>query len=103
MVRLASGALVDPGVPLAAPAANLGLRPEHLTLTAPDVGLMAGRVAEIEYLGSDLSLFVDAGPEGRINVRVPGQVRVTPGETVGLGFSPAFAHLFDAQGQRVGP
>jgi multiple sugar transport system ATP-binding protein len=103
MVRPAGGAPFDPGGPLAAPAVHLGLRPEHLTLTAPEAGRMAGRVAEIEYLGSDLSLFVDAGAAGRIIVRAPGHLRVTPDQTVGLGFSPALAHLFDAQGHRVGP
>ena len=101
MITLAGGARVDPGRPLPRPVARIGLRPEDLRLTAPGAGVIDGRIEVNEYLGADNSIFVDAGPAGRINLRADGMLRPMEGEAVGLAFDPARAHCFDAGGQRV--
>ena len=79
--------------------AEVGLRPEDLRI-APD-GPIRGRVDALEYHGADLSVFVDCGPAGRVNLRAPGMVGIAEGDDVTLGFDPARAHFFDFSGQRL--
>ncbi len=100
-VRLAEGALVDPGRELARPAAFLGVRPEHLQLADPETSLLRGTIGANEYLGADNSVFVDAGLAGRINLRAPGAARPGAGAQAGIAISPGMAHFFDADGQRL--
>ena len=79
-------------------AVHLGLRPEDIRLVEPGGGQISGRIDFNEYLGADNSVFVDAGPLGRINVRVPGGQFPRPGDTVGIEVAPEHLHLFDVEG-----
>ena len=81
----------------------IGLRPEHLRMTAPEDGLFQGRVEVNEYLGTDNSIYVDAGPLGRINLRAESNVNVSEGEMIGLRFKPSDCHFFNTEGLRCQP
>ncbi|MEM7565734.1 MAG: sn-glycerol-3-phosphate ABC transporter ATP-binding protein UgpC, partial [Pseudomonadota bacterium] len=61
----------QPGLPLDAPASvtHLGVRPEHITLTAPDRGHVSGTVRIAEYLGADIFAHIDCGTAGTLVVR----------------------------------
>ncbi|MBW7922651.1 MAG: ABC transporter ATP-binding protein [Rubellimicrobium sp.] len=80
-------------------AAQVGLRPEDITLAAD--GPLSGRIAAIEYHGADLSAFVDCGPAGVLTVRAPGLVAPREGDGVKLAFGMAQLHAFDAVGNRI--
>jgi sn-glycerol 3-phosphate transport system ATP-binding protein len=79
---------------------TLGVRPEHLRLTAPDAGLPV-RVDAIEYLGAE-SMLVCAHGASRIVVRQAGRARVAAGDPVGLAWQAADEHHFDSEsGHRI--
>ncbi len=98
-VHLAGGGIL----PFAAPAAlaQVGLRPEHLSITAPGTGQVQGQVAMVEYHGPTLSISVDAGVDGKIMAFAPPGVSVRQGEMVALTLNPMALHLFDGSGQRI--
>ncbi|WP_075219074.1 ABC transporter ATP-binding protein [Acuticoccus yangtzensis] len=105
--RVADGRIVLEGHAGAAaegapPAATqLGVRPEHVALVAPEGAEVTGTVEVSEYLGADVMLFVDCGALGVLNVRHVGDIRVKPGETVGLSFPAAHRYFFDADGKAI--
>ena len=80
-------------------AVKLGIRPEHITLTAPGGGLLDGVVDVVEYLGADTFLIVDCGESGKVTVRATGETAHQYGDKVGLGFQPEDAHFFREDGQ----
>ena len=77
---------------------TLGVRPEDLTIS--DEGQLKGQVTHVEHLGGDTNVLVNVD-EHIITLRLFGQHPVKVGETIGLGFDPARAYLFDQNGQRV--
>jgi len=77
---------------------TLGVRPEDLTIS--DDGQLKGQVTHVEHLGGDTNVLVNVD-EHIITLRLFGQHPVKVGETIGLGFDPARAYLFDQNGQRV--
>jgi multiple sugar transport system ATP-binding protein len=91
-----------PGLSVPAEVAELGLRPEDLTLVPPGEGLLAGEALLVEHLGSDVfaQLQIPGLPEP-VMVRLPGQAALRRGEAVGLRFGAAEAHLFAADGARL--
>jgi ABC-type sugar transport system ATPase subunit len=92
-----------PGLAAAGEVAELGLRPEDLTLASPPDGLLAGETLIVEHLGSDVfaQVLVPGLPEP-VMVRLPGQAPLRRGEAVGLRFGAAEAHLFGPDGARLG-
>ncbi|MBE9638252.1 ABC transporter ATP-binding protein [Salipiger mangrovisoli] len=84
--------------PLPDAARHLGIRPEHIALTAPGAGQLDGTVDVLEYLGADTYVIVDCGAAGRLTVRAIGRTDLTPGTPCGLAFEPARIHGFDAEG-----
>jgi len=78
-------------------AVSMGVRPEAIGLDGDDV---RGVVDVTEYLGADTYLIVDCGPLGKLTVRADGTTDLAPGTEVGLDFSQAPLHFFDAAGQR---
>ena len=106
-VPVQSGELPEPFVSFAleGPAASrrvvVGLRPEALVPAAD--GPLAGRVARIEYLGSETVATVTL-PGGPI-IRAVLPVRAAhpaPGDCVRFAFDPEHAHIFDATtGERL--
>jgi ABC-type sugar transport system ATPase subunit len=79
--------------------ATLGIRPEHISLVAPDApGAIAARVNVSELAGPERFHFV-AVEGGSIIIRTPAATVLHPGETVGLHFEPDRLHLFDGAGE----
>ncbi len=80
------------------PTAELGIRPEHLTLVEPgDAAAFTGTVRIVEHLGNSTLVYA-ATPAGELIVEGEGDLKVKPGEAVGLRLSEAHAHLFRADG-----
>jgi ABC-type sugar transport system ATPase subunit len=84
-------------------AAEVGVRPEHVRLGAPDSGTLNGAIAMVEHLGSDLFAHVAVdGLSDRIVVRLDGERMLRTGEPVGLAFADEHRHRFDRDGRRIG-
>lgn len=74
---------------------DLGVRAEHILLTAPEDGVSA-TVQVVQPLGP--STVVTAGWDGgALTARVPGIASFAPGETVGLRLDPAGMLFFDRE------
>jgi multiple sugar transport system ATP-binding protein len=104
-VRLAGGVAVTVAADAArlagGSAVTLGVRPEHLhVLPGAAADGIEGTLALVEYLGDVLLAHVQVdGAEGLVAVRcVPDGGLPATGSVVRLGFEPARAHLFDADG-----
>jgi ABC-type sugar transport system ATPase subunit len=78
---------------------TLGIRPQHIELTSPEVGIPAV-VKLVEALGSETIVHTEAGDGRRLLVVKEGQHRFEVGEKVGLGIDKARAHFFGADGVR---
>ena len=81
-------------------AATVGIRPEHIALSAQG-GDAQAKIEIAEHLGSDTFLHVDAGELGRLTVRAPGEYASRAGQGVGLIFDPARIHRFDGAGRAM--
>ena len=88
-----------PAAPLGAKGATLGIRPEHLAV-APD-GPLKGTVTHVERLGGDTKLLVTTDSGQTVTVRLFGQHDHRVGEALSLGYDPARAYAFDAEGRRL--
>ena len=78
----------------------LGVRPEHVSLVAPDQGVGAAEVRGVEPLGPDTLVRVDAGGPA-LMARVHGIPDLRPGDRVGVKLDRRQLHLFDAAGARL--
>jgi sn-glycerol 3-phosphate transport system ATP-binding protein len=78
-------------------AAQLGIRPEAITLAADGIPAV---VRSVEYLGADLVLRCAVGSEVLL-VRAAGGHVATPGERVHLRWPADEAHGFGADGRRI--
>jgi multiple sugar transport system ATP-binding protein len=83
-------------------AATLGIRPEHLKLSARGKQGYPATVLHAEHLGSETHVHVDAMGLGRITVRAPGDALWKPGDTPRITFPPDAVHRFDGQGRAIG-
>jgi multiple sugar transport system ATP-binding protein len=72
----------------------LGVRPEHIRFS--DAAPVRGRVFGAEYLGTTQIVTVTT-EQGTVKARLPSNVPVRVGETVGLAFRFNALSLFDAQ------
>jgi multiple sugar transport system ATP-binding protein len=81
--------------------AKLGARPENISITGAGQGSLDGKIDVVERLGSDTYAYVAQRDGELVTVRLPGNARLTVGETVGLAFDPAEVHLFDAEGKTL--
>ena len=95
--------LCGAGLRLAAPsdlpesrAITLGIRPEHLHLTATEGADLMGRVDVVEPLGNATLLHVAIGEGAELRVLVPEFPRERAGEEVGLRLDRGGIHLFDS-------
>lgn len=77
---------------------TLGIRPEHLSVCAPDKGEFKGIVEVIEALGNETNVYVEIGNNDRIVIRDQTNSEVKRGETIGLNFEAGNEHLFSADG-----
>jgi sn-glycerol 3-phosphate transport system ATP-binding protein len=72
---------------------RLGIRPEHVRLT--DNGRVRAVVQSAEYLGADTIVTCVLGTD-TIAAKVAGRRELAPGTSVGLDWSAADCHFFDA-------
>ncbi len=79
-------------------ATQIGVRAEHITLTAKGDGQCDGTVEVVEYLGADTFLVLNCAALGQVSVRLPGDTTYKPGNEVGLVFNADHTVFFDAQG-----
>ncbi len=89
------------GLPQREGAAQLGIRPEHITLRGAGEGDCNGVVQVSEYLGADYFHYIDCGAHGLVTVRTAGSTEALEGQTVGLSFDEDRLHFFNADGARV--
>ncbi len=75
--------------------AILGVRPQYLQPVAPSEGMLHGKVALTERLGSETVVDVTLADGEKIIVALPEDRRLGLGEEIGLRFDPRMAHLFD--------
>jgi len=86
-------------LPVSSPVAQgqpavLGLRPEHMVFS--DAAPWRGEVSVVEPTGADTYVVVKTAA-GDVTVRTAPQVRVNPGDRVGLDVQMAHASWFDTQ------
>jgi multiple sugar transport system ATP-binding protein len=77
-------------------AAILGIRPEHMSLSAPASKNLPVTIERIEALGSETYLAVKFG-ETTLQVRVEPDHTFTQGDQLWLAIAPEKVHLFDLQ------
>ncbi|MBJ6125433.1 ABC transporter ATP-binding protein [Microvirga splendida] len=90
---------VQPDGVQAGEAVTLGIRPDHVRISAD--GALTGRVELVEELGENHLLYVDAGQGRRLTVREPGDARHEAGSTVSLDLAREFCHLFRGTGEAL--
>ena len=76
---------------------ELGIRPEHIGVTTS--GGVPATVASCDYLGADTIVSARIGAQ-EVLVRTPGRFGFASGETIGLTWSNADTHVFDARNGR---
>ena len=81
--------------PVSAAEVDLGLRPEHVTLVAPDApeAVLAARVRLVERLGNQTLVHLDT-PAGAVTLQGAGDLAARPGDLASLAFDAARAHAF---------
>ena len=82
-------------------ATQFGIRPEHITLTEPEQGILRGQIEVMEHLGSDSFAYVQINDMGLFTVRVVGHSELQAGACVGLTFDTGNLHLFDSNARAI--
>ena len=80
---------------------TLGIRSEHIEVSADGSGKWQGEVVHAEDLGSDNYLFVEVGSAEPMIVRLEGKLTVKLGAKVGLNPKAGQLHRFNAQGAPI--
>jgi len=81
--------------------ANVGIRPEHLSIAAPGEGHIEGKVMIAEYTGASSLLHVALDSGETCLVVVDGDAPETD-MRIGLSAEPSNLHYFDTNGQAFG-
>jgi multiple sugar transport system ATP-binding protein len=104
-VRLADGTPFETPVPESAVstdgALRLGLRPESVRLCAPNAGTTNATVEFIEFLGDKTHVFLSLATGERLVALDGAACSARVGDTVGILFDSASAHLFDGTGRNL--
>jgi len=82
----------------------LGSRPEHTRLWESEENLLGpidGTVGDVESLGRETLIGVEAPGGTRFVVEAEGRVRVEPGEALRFGLRRGWVYLFDAQNEQA--
>jgi multiple sugar transport system ATP-binding protein len=88
------------GARLGDSAATIGVRPEHLTVSASE-GTWKGTVIHAEHLGADTNLYLDCEKAGLVTVRIFGVYDAEPGATLYATPQPGKTYRFDADGKAI--
>ena len=103
VVRLPSGdtmsVAVDASAARPGTKVTLGIRPEHFDAQSK-ANVLPVKVRFVECLGGvTIAYGTLAGTETEVTVQLPGNVVVSPGETIRPGPAPHACYLFDANGR----
>jgi ABC-type sugar transport system ATPase subunit len=83
-------------------ALTLGVRPEHLAVTAGAEGnTISGRLFANENMGPESLVTMERPDGGRVTARIFTDEHIDVGETVRLRFSSEHVTLFDGDGNRI--
>jgi multiple sugar transport system ATP-binding protein len=101
-VRLGDGAEVDTriartGLP-AGGALQLGLRPEAVSVTAPDAGTANASVIIVERLGDRTLVYAQLADGQEVTAEDRGDSAIRMGDRIGLRIDGAKAHIFGPDG-----
>ena len=80
-----------------AEAVTVGLRAESVRLVEPGDAIAHGAVRQSEFLGAETFVVLDMPGEGTLTARLPGEVNLALGSSVGLSWDWADVHLFDRE------
>jgi multiple sugar transport system ATP-binding protein len=80
---------------------SIGVRPEQIALRTEGDLTTEGTITLVEYLGSEIFLYVRLPSGQTVLVQASGKAQHRIGETVSLSIEAANAHYFDADGQRL--
>ncbi|WIY53766.1 sn-glycerol-3-phosphate ABC transporter ATP-binding protein UgpC [Devosia sp. YIM 151766] len=86
---------------LEAGAITVGIRPEHLQIGQAGDVAVDGTISLIEYLGSEIFVYVDLPNGQNLLAQAPGNAKYHRGDRVNLSFRTADAHFFNGDGLRV--
>ena len=75
---------------------QIGVRPENIQITRDG---LATKVGAVDYMGAETVLRLSLGSQN-LMARVAGRAKVSPGETVKIGWKAKDVHLFDENGIR---
>ena len=81
-------------------AATVGVRPEHIRLSATE-GAWSGTVGVAEHLGSDTLLHIESDDLGQITARADGEFPVKHGQRIYMTPDRARMHRFNEQGLAI--
>ena len=93
------GALDLPGV--ATGPVSVGVRPEQFTIGKTGDLSAEGKVMLVEYLGSEIFVYVQMPSGQTLLVQTDGKAKHKIGESMTLSMSATNAHYFDAAGSRL--
>jgi multiple sugar transport system ATP-binding protein len=82
-------------------AVTLGVRPDRLTLTAPESAHLSGKAKLIEHLGDETILHLALAGGGALTMKLPGDVALKMDEHVHARIDMAGACLFGADGRAL--
>ncbi|MCX2725622.1 ABC transporter ATP-binding protein [Roseibium salinum] len=82
-------------------ACELGVRPEHLNVVAPEAAHLSGVAELVEHLGSDTNIHASVPGIGQMLVRQHGHFPLKAGEPVHIALDLEKAHLFGPDGYRL--
>lgn len=86
---------------LAEGAAEVGVRPEHLTAVPAADAMLSGDVVLVESLGNETLIHLRVGGEHSVVIRQYVRTDLKIGDSVGVAFDAARVHRFDSEGQTV--
>jgi ABC-type sugar transport system ATPase subunit len=81
---------------------TLGVRPEHLTLAAPDAAnSISGSLFANENMGPESLVTIERADAARVTARIFTDDHLDVGKDVRLAFNHEHVHLFDGAGNRI--
>jgi multiple sugar transport system ATP-binding protein len=79
----------------------VGIRPEQFSIGRDGDATARGTIALLEYLGSEIFVYVRLPSGQTVLVQASGKAQHTIGESIDIAFSAQNAHYFDGAGQRL--
>ncbi len=80
---------------------TIGIRPEHLHINQSGEVQVEGTISLIEYLGSELFVYVGLPNGETMLAQAPGSAKYSRGDKASLSFNAPDAHFFNKDGLRI--